>query len=143
MIIPATAFVFFTAITYVIHSIAVKFSSGKIDPYSGIFFWSIGALIIGICSFLYGRFVVEETNISGAGSLALLIAGALICSGSIGYLLAYQRGVDFSFAAPLVNISVVMGGLIFGYLLFKEDISMPRILGVLLGGISIFLITRS
>lgn len=143
MAIPPSAFVFFAAITYVGHSVSVKFSSGKIDVFSGIFFWSIGAFFVGILSLLYGRFFTQTTNITFSGGLFLAIAGSLIAIGSMSFLLAYQRNVDYSFAAPVVNISVVTGGLILGFLLFKEDISIARITGVLLGCISIFLLTRS
>ena len=142
MIIPATAFVFFTAFMYTLHSVLVKTSSGRVDPYSGMFFWSLGAFIIGTAAFLYGKYVVQATDINFSGAAILIVAGAVICAGSIGYLLAYERGVELSFAAPVVNISVVMGGMIVGMLLFKEGVSLERIIGVLLGGTAIYLITK-
>ena len=143
MIIPATAFVFFTAFMYTVHSVLVKTSSGKIDPYSGIFFWSLGAFVIGSFVFLYGKYFTNETVITAPGIGFMLGAGAVICAGSIGYLLAYERGIELGFAAPVVNISVVTGGLVLGILLFKEGVSLERILGVLFGGVAIFLITKS
>lgn len=143
MVLPAGFFVFLAAVMYIGHSVSVKFSSGKIDVYSGIFFWSLGAVFVGVSSFIYGKFFAETTSISWSGGVLLAVAGALISIGSLSFLLAYERNVDYSFAAPLVNISVVTGGLIFGLLLFKEDISMARVAGVVLGCISIFLLTRS
>lgn len=143
MTISPVFFVFLAALTYVSHSVTVKFSSGKIDVYSGIFFWSLGALFIGVASFLYGKFFAGTTNITLSGGALLAAAGALICTGSLSFLLAYERNVEYSFAAPLVNISVVTAGLVFGLLLFKEDISVMRVAGLVLGCISIFLLTRS
>lgn len=143
MSLPAGFFVFLAAATYVSHSVSVKFSSGKIDPYTGILFWSLGTFIIGVCTFAYAKFTAQATEITLTGASLLTLAGAFIAAGSVSFLMAYERGAQFSFAAPAVNISVVTGGLIFGLLLFKEDISLARLAGIALGAASIFLLTRN
>ncbi len=142
MVIPAGAFVVLTAVTYVLHSVFVKYSSGKIDPYMALFYWSCGAFIVGVASLLFGKYTQQSFS-TLPGSAFAMAAGFVISIGSLGYLLAFQRGVDFSFATPLVNISVVIGGLVFGYLLFKDDINVMRLAGAVLGCLSIFLLTRS
>ncbi|MEZ5814553.1 MAG: EamA family transporter [Alphaproteobacteria bacterium] len=142
MVVPVSAFVVLTAVTYVTHAVFVKYASGKVDPYSAVFYWSCGAFVVGFISLLFGKYTQSSfSTLPGTGFA--LAAGFVIALGSLGYLLAFQRGVDFSFATPLVNISVVIGGLVFGYLLFKEDVNALRLSGVVLGCVSIFLLTRS
>lgn len=141
---PGSIFVALTALSYVLHSVMVKYSAGKIDPYTGIFIWSCGAFLVGICTLLYARLNgLSVASLSASGISFLVIAGCAIAVGSLGYLLAFQKGVDFSFATPLVNISVVMGGLVFGLLLFGEAITPMRVAGVALGALSIVLLTRA
>ena len=140
--IPAGFFVFLTAVSYVLHSVMMKYASGKADPYTGIFVWSCGVFLIGLLSFCYGRFS-GEAQISLVNAPFLIVAGCAITIGSLGYLLAFQRGVEFSFATPLVNISVVAGGILFGLLLFGEHISLMRVFGAFIGAVSIVLLVRS
>ncbi len=138
---PAVGFVILTAVLYVLHSVVLKYSSGRVDPYTGIFMWSLGAFLVGLAALFYGR-MTAQNDFSVSGLSLSLGAGAAIATGSLGYFLAYQRHVDFSFATPFVNISVVMGGLIFGLLLFGEVLSVARIVGVVLGAFSIALLVR-
>ncbi|MEZ5918692.1 MAG: hypothetical protein R3D66_01810 [Alphaproteobacteria bacterium] len=117
---PAGFFVAVTAVLYVTHAVLVKYASGKIDPFSGIFCWSLGALLAGCAALAWGRGSAFAGAISGAGFLwvpAFLMAAAGLCIGigSLAYAMAFNKGVDFSFATPVVNISVVTGGLVFGY----------------------------
>jgi uncharacterized membrane protein len=139
--IPGGFFIVLTAASYILHSVMVKYSAGKIDPYTGIFVWSCSAFLVGLLSLAYGR-LHNISGISASGVCFLIIAGCAIATGSLGYLLAFQKGLDFSFATPLVNISVVMGGLLFGFLLFGEHITATRVIGVVLGAASIILLTR-
>ncbi|MDH5722179.1 MAG: EamA family transporter [Alphaproteobacteria bacterium] len=140
--IPANYFVFGTAALYVLHSVFVKLASGKIDPYSGIFAWCCGSLLAGIVFFLYGK-INTETSFSVSCGAFVFFAGIFITTGTLFYLLAFHRNVDFSFATPVVNVSVVMGGLLFGMALFGEPVSMNRIIGVVLGIVSIIFLVRS
>lgn len=143
MILNPVIFVFIAAFTYVLHSFCVKASSGKIDVLSGMFFWALGGLVVGGACLLYGKISSETINITPTGAGLLTLAGACIAGGTTSFLLAYKNNVDYSFAAPLVNISVVTAGLVLGWLIFKETISPARIAGVILGIASIILLTRS
>lgn len=142
MIFSAKAFVILTAATYVLHSVSVKLSAGKIDPYTMILFWSLGGLVVGLTAYTYGK-LGNHIQFTSQGVLYSSIAGLSIAIGSLGYILAFTRNVEFSFATPLVNISVVTGGVVFGYLIFSENISPARMLGLALGIASIFLLARS
>lgn len=147
---PGGFFVAVTAVLYVTHAVLVKYASGKIDPFSGIFCWSLGALLAGCAALAWSRGGAFVAGITGTGAgvawgaaLQMAAAGLCIGVGSLAYATAFNKGVDFSFATPVVNISVVTGGLVFGYFLFSENLSLERVAGIMLGAASIILLSRS
>lgn len=136
------AFIFLGAVTYVAHSVLIKFASGKIDPYLGMLCYALGTVIIAIPALIGWKFY-GTSEFSMRGIASFLAAGSLLVVGTSAIFLAFDRGVPFSIGTPVVNISVVMGGIIFGYFLFGENISLMRLLGVCFGIVSIILLTRS
>ena len=66
-----------------------------------------------------------------------------VCAGIALYLLAFVKGADFSLVVPIVNIGVMMSGVVFGALIFGEHLNIDRISGIVLGILSILLLSKS
>ena len=75
------------------------------------------------------------TNLFVVGGLAIYV------SGTVFWLMALSR-VDLSYAYPFASLSYVVM-LVASWLLFHEDISGMRLLGTLVIGLGVFLISRS
>ena len=76
------------------------------------------------------------------GTNLYVIAGlAIYVTGTVFWLMVLSR-VDLSFAYPFASLSYVVM-LIASLLLFKEDISLIRLLGTCVVGLGVFIISRS
>jgi drug/metabolite transporter (DMT)-like permease len=71
----------------------------------------------------------------------VIVGLAIYVSGTVFWLTALSR-VDLSYAYPFASLSYVVM-LAASWLLFKEDISLVRLLGTLLVGMGVFVISRS
>lgn len=71
-----------------------------------------------------------------------VVFGLLIyVTGTVFWLAALSR-VDLSYAYPFASLSYIVM-LVASWLLFKEDISLTRIVGTLVVGVGILIISRS
>jgi multidrug transporter EmrE-like cation transporter len=76
------------------------------------------------------------------GTNPFVVGGLLIyVSGTVFWLTALSR-VELSYAYPFASLSYVVM-LAASWLLFREDISVVRILGTVVVGIGVFIISRS
>jgi drug/metabolite transporter (DMT)-like permease len=76
------------------------------------------------------------------GTNPYVIAGlAIYVSGTVFWLVALSR-VELSYAYPFASLSYVVM-LAASWLLFRENISLVRLLGTLVVGVGVFLISRS
>jgi uncharacterized membrane protein len=75
------------------------------------------------------------TNPYVVGGLAIYVSGTLF------WLIALSR-VELSYAYPFASLSYVVM-LVASWLLFKENISIARLLGTAVVGLGVFLISRS
>jgi len=75
------------------------------------------------------------TNPFVVGGLAIYVSGTLF------WLMALSR-VELSYAYPFASLSYVVM-LVASWLLFREDISVMRVLGTVVIGLGVFLISRS
>ena len=71
----------------------------------------------------------------------VIIGLAIYVSGTVFWLVALSR-VELSYAYPFASLSYVVM-LVASWLLFREDISAMRLLGTLVVGLGVFLISRS
>jgi drug/metabolite transporter (DMT)-like permease len=71
----------------------------------------------------------------------VIVGLAIYVSGTVFWLVALSR-VELSYAYPFASLSYVVM-LIASWLLFREDISGMRLLGTLVVGLGVFLISRS
>jgi drug/metabolite transporter (DMT)-like permease len=76
------------------------------------------------------------------GTNAFVVGGlAIYVSGTLFWLMALSR-VELSYAYPFASLSYVVM-LVASWLLFREDISVMRVLGTVVIGLGVFLISRS
>ena len=71
----------------------------------------------------------------------VIVGLAIYVSGTVFWLVALSR-VELSYAYPFASLSYVIM-LVASWLLFHENISLVRLLGTLIVGVGVFLISRS
>lgn len=96
-----------------------------------------------------GMLLVGETGINNMiANLSAMIAnlwlwGAMICYAvSILLWMAVLSKVEVSFAYPFLSIGYVVAAMV-GYCFFGETLSLPRIAGIVVICIGVYLISRS
>jgi drug/metabolite transporter (DMT)-like permease len=71
----------------------------------------------------------------------VILGLAIYVTGTVFWLVALSR-VELSYAYPFASLSYVVM-LVASWLLFQENISLMRLLGTLVVGVGVFLISRS
>ncbi len=69
-----------------------------------------------------------------------LAAGFCAAAGSIGFFIVFSRGGQLSVAGSFVLIGSTMLTILGGFILFKEPINAHRVVGIILGLISLYLL---
>jgi len=119
---------------------------------------AIGYILVSVLAGAVGQVLLKK-GMSSIGPLTLsmsklfsilwrmgtnpyVVGGLLIyVSGTVFWLTALSR-VELSYAYPFASLSYVVM-LAASWLLFREDISATRLLGTLVVGIGVFIISRS
>ena len=128
------------ALLYGLHNVLTRAASGRISD-------GAGALVLeGTAAIAIGVFVVigalrggEPVTLTSAGVAWSAAAGLCVGAGTLLYFMIFRAGGDLSAAAPtvLAGGSAIM--VLAGWLIYREPVSLTRILGVALtvGGIAL------
>ena len=99
----------------------------------------------------HGMVIIGEVTLSMDQTLAVLfrlatnpfvVGGLALYAGGTGFWLAALSRVDLSYAYPFASLSYVVM-LLAAWMLFEEHITPLRLLGTLVVGIGVLLISRS
>jgi uncharacterized membrane protein len=109
--------------------------------FATIIAYLVGIVLCTICAFIYPSnksFVnsVKESN------WAVFAVGAAIVGIELGILLAYRAGWRISVAAVATNAAVTAMLIPIGILIFKEQLSVRNVIGVLLCIAGLILVVR-
>jgi drug/metabolite transporter (DMT)-like permease len=83
--------------------------------------------------------IPDEINRLNWATYAL---GAACLAVEIGYLLAYRAGLNVAFGSTIANVGVAILLIPVGVLLFREEISWTKVLGITLCLVGVVLITK-
>ena len=124
------------------HQIFTKLASNHIsDGLGGFVVEATAAVtILGYLAFLYlsGRWTQQAT---APGAVYCVLTGICVGVGTVFFFLLFQKGGPLS-AVPMI---LAGGGAIMavaGIFFFREPISLPRILGIILSIIGLFLLGK-
>ncbi len=94
---------------------------------------------IGHFEFIWANFFPIALQVAGN----VFILGGLTCYvvSVVVWLLVLSR-VEVSFAYPLLSVGYIVNA-VAGYYLFQENLSLPRISGILIICVGVYFVTRS
>lgn len=131
------------ALAYGLHNIFTKIAAGHISDSLGAFLLEITATV---CILLYIFFLVAtdaKFEFTSRGIIFSIFAGVCVGLGTVLYFVIFSRGGELSIAGPLVLVGGVLLMAVAGIVFFKEEISLIKVLGIILGLISLWLLKSS
>jgi uncharacterized membrane protein len=131
-------FAFLAFLSYCIWGVTNGLVSKHIDPYSGIFFSSIGYLIAGIVSISIGGINFDGFTLNGI--MYGVILGLATGLGGLFVLMAIHKGGITSIVVVMTAL-YPLGTLVFDHMLLGENMSLHKVVGVLLAVVSIILMS--
>ena len=122
------------------NDIFFKLIGNQINYFLALFIAAVSQVII-VTPFLIYVMSTGGLNhsIRGYGISALI--GLLLGSGTIFFFYAFKYGAPLSVAMPVEGIGLILAGALAGVFLFNETLSPTVIAGMILGAISIVLLT--
>jgi bacterial/archaeal transporter family protein len=131
------------AILYGLHQIFTKMASDKIgDGLGGFVVEGTAALSILLYLIFLKLSGKWNQNYSSAGIFYSALTGICVGAGTILFFLLFQKGGPLS-AVPMVLAGGMAIMAIVGILFFKEPASWPRLLGIVLSLVGLFLLRTS
>jgi bacterial/archaeal transporter family protein len=116
---------------YGLHNVFTRAASGRIsDGMGGLVLEGTAALVIA--AYVIGVTVrgVETTQLTQAGVGWSMAAGLCVGAGTVLYFMIFRGGGELSAAAP----TVLAGGsalmVLAGWVIYREPVTLPRLVGV-------------
>lgn len=129
-----------TILAWTFYDVLFKFLGNDINYFLALFIISLGQLIIAI-PFLIYAFSAGGLNSSAKGYYISALMGVLLALGTIFFFYTFKFGAPLSVAMPVYGIGSLIVGALAGVFLFKESLSPTVLAGLILGTISIILLT--
>ena len=118
----------------------MKSLPGDVDPFGALM---VTYLVAAIISGLIFVFAVGPSNvgveITKINWISVVLAIAIVGL-EVGYVFVYRAGWAVSTASVVANIGLACVLLVVGYLLYKENVSLTQILGIIACMIGLILI---
>ncbi len=112
--------------------------SADMNPFAGTTMTYVVALIASFLLFVLtkkGDIVTEMKKVN----IFSLILGFVICMYDLGFVLAYRYGFSLALLSPLTSVSSMIAVALAGTLIFKEQISMMNVIGLVVAGIGVLM----
>ena len=115
-----------------VYQICSKSVPGKVDPFAALTItYFVGTVISFLLFFLLGKggnILNEYKNMNWAPyALGVVIVGL-----EVGFIYAYKAGWKVSTASVVQSVILAVALIIVGYLLYKEKITVNKIIGMLI-----------
>lgn len=122
------------------YNICMKSTPNDVNPFGALMVTYAVSLIITAVIFV---FMVKPENVvlelAKVNWVSVVLALALVGL-EVGYVFVYRVGWQVSSASVVANIGLACVLLIVGFLLYKEDVSIRQILGILVCMVGLVLI---
>lgn len=129
-------------ISNIIYQICAKFTSEGADPLASLTItYTVAALISLILFFVLnreGNLLKEYSQVNWAP----FVFGLTLVGLEVGYIYAYRAGWNVSTASVIQGTFVTIGLIFVGYFLFKESITLNKILGIIICTIGLYFINK-
>ena len=125
-----------------IYHISAKSTPAGISPFASL---ALTYTIAGVVSLVMFFLTAEQKNILQEitkANWATYVLSAAIVFLEFGYLMVYRAGWPVSTASLVCNLTVSCILLFAGLLLYKEVISARQMMGILVCGVGLFLVSK-
>lgn len=113
------------------YNICMKSMPADVNPFGALMFTYLVAAIISAIIFV---FMVGPSNagveIAKVNWTSIILALAVVGL-EVGYVFVYRAGWSVSTASVVANIGLACVLIVVGYLLYKENVSLNQILGII------------
>ena len=124
------------------YNVCIKSTPGEVNPFITLFFtYMVAAVLTVILFFIFGNsgnIMAEISNVNWTS----IVLGISIVGLETGYILMYRAGWKVSNASIVANICLAISLLFVGYIIYKENIDLKQILGIVVCMVGLILITN-
>lgn len=131
------------ALAYGLHNIFTKTAAGNISDSLGGFLLEITASLCILAYIIFLLITHERFSFTSRGIIFSMLAGVCVGLGTVLYFYIFSHGGELSIAGPLVLVGGVLLMAVAGIVIFKEDVSFIKIVGIILGIISLYMLKSS
>jgi drug/metabolite transporter (DMT)-like permease len=133
-------FVLMTTLCFGLFNIFIRAAGPKIGGVLGPLVVEGFAGAVLLAFFLWRRLNGSVEALTSLGVIYSMAAGLSAAAGSIGFFIVFSRGGMLSAAGSFVLIGSTLLTILGGFILFKEPINTYRVVGIILGLISLYLL---
>jgi drug/metabolite transporter (DMT)-like permease len=133
-------FVLLTTISFGFFNIFIRAAGPKIGGILGPLVVEGFAAAVLLVFFIWLKLKGSVESVTSLGVVYSMAAGFCAAAGSIGFFIVFSRGGRLSSAGSFVLIGSTLLTILGGFILFKEPINAYRVVGIVLGLISLYLL---
>ena len=125
-----------------LYNISTKLTPSKVHPFASLFITYFTAALLSILLFFVtseNKNIITEVQKTNWTAVAL---GFSVVALEFGYIYIYRVGWNVSTGSLVANITLACVLLIIGVFIYKENISVHQILGMVLCAIGLLLVTK-
>lgn len=129
-----------TILTWSAYDILFKVLGDGFNYFLALFFIGLFQVVVAL-PFIFYSYSAGELNYSSKGFYISALMGILLGAGTIFFFYTFKYGAPFSVALPAYGVGALLAGALAGALLFNEILTPTVLAGMVLGVISIILLT--
>lgn len=125
-----------------LYNISTKLTPGKVHPFASLSITYITATLLTLLLFFItsqNKNIITEFQKTNWTALAL---GFAVVALEFGYIYIYRVGWNVSTGSLVANISLACVLLIIGVIIYKENLSVHQILGMVFCAIGLLLVSK-
>lgn len=128
-------------IFFAVYNAFLKQSSSHLHALYGSIALSIASVIATLILVLFFKLSGQHMALTEKGLKLAFTAGLFSAFGGMFYFFMFQKKAPLNLGLPLLSVSTVIFSVIIGLIFFQEKLTLLKTIGLLLAGISIFLIS--
>lgn len=124
------------------YNVCTKSTPAEVNPFITLFFtYVVAAIVTVILFFAFGNPADMMGEISNVNWTSIVL-GISIVGLETGYILMFRAGWKISNASIVANICLAISLIFVGYIIYKENIDLKQILGIIVCMVGLILITN-
>lgn len=134
-------FVLLTTVSFGFFNIFIRAAGPRIGGILGPLVVEGFATAVLLAFFIWLKLRGSAESVTSLGLAYSMAAGFCAAAGSIGFFIVFSRGGQLSAAGSFVLIGSTLLTILGGFILFKEPVNASRLVGILLGLVSLYLLS--